>query len=198
MSNAKNVSTAKPQVGGAIYTAPPGTILPTDAITGLDEAFKNLGYVSEDGMTNANEIESEDIKAWGGETVANVQTSKEDSFTYTLIEVLNTAVLKEIYGESNVTGDLETGIKIKVNNKELEEHCIVVDMILHGNILKRIVIPAGKVSEIGEISYKDDEAIGYETTIKCIAFDNEGNTHFEYIQKAPAGSSGGGTEGGDD
>lgn len=189
MSNAQNVSTAKPKVGGAVYSAPLGTVLPTDAITELDTEFKSLGYISEDGLTNENTPESENIIAWGGDTVASVQTSKEDSFTYTLIEATNINVLKEVYGDDNVTGDLETGIAIKVNNKELEEHCLVVDMVLKGGVLKRIVIPSGKVAEIGEISYADADAIGYETTIQAIP-DSEGNTHYEYIQKTS--SNGGG------
>src|SRR5690625_2221656 len=186
MSNAQNVTTAKPKVGGAIYTAPVGTELPTDAITDLDADFKSLGYVSEDGLTNENTPESENIKAWGGDTVASVQTGKEDKFTYTLIEALNINVLKQVFGPDNVEGDLDSGISIKVNNKELQEHVVVIDMIMRGNILKRIVIPAGKVAEVGEISYKDDEAVGYETTLECIP-DIDGNTHYEYIQKAPEG-----------
>lgn len=193
MSNAQNVSTAKPKIGGAVYSAPLGTELPKDAITDLNSEFKSLGYISEDGMTNENSPESENIPAWGGDIVATVQTSKEDTFTYTLIEATNVDVLKEVYGQDNVTGDLETGITIKANAKELEEHCLVVDMILKGGILKRIVIPSGKVSELGEISYKDDEAVGYETTVQCIP-DSDGNTHYEYIQK-PTGDGGGGVEG---
>ena len=46
MSNVANVSTAKPKVGGAIYSAPLGTTLPVDATTALDVAFKSLGYIS--------------------------------------------------------------------------------------------------------------------------------------------------------
>lgn len=189
MSNAQNVTTAKPKVGGAVWSAPLGTTLPTDAITELDTEFNSLGYISEDGLTNANTPESENIKAWGGDTVANVQTSKDDTFTYTLIEAMNVNVLKEVYGQDNVTGTLETGIAIKANNKEHEEHCLVIDMILKGGILKRIVIPSGKVSEVGEISYADNEAVGYETTIEAIA-DADGNTHYEYIQKASSGGGG--------
>jgi len=196
MSNAQNVSTAKPKIGGAIYTAPAGTTLPTNAIDELSFEFKSLGYVSEDGLTNENTPESENIKAWGGDTVANVQTSKEDRFTYTLLEVLNVDVLKQVFGDDNVDGDLETGIKIKSNNKELNEHAVVIDMILRDNVLKRIVIPAGKVAEIGEVSYVDNEPIGYETTLECIP-DEAGNTHYEYIQKAPGNSGGsGGSSGG--
>lgn len=185
MSNAQNVSTAKPKVGGAVYSAPLDTTLPLDASTELDEAFKGLGYISEDGLSNENTPESENIIAWGGATVANVQTSKEDTFTYTLIEATNVYVLKEVYGQDNVTGDLETGITIKANSKELEEHCLVIDMILKGGILKRIVIPSGKISEVGEISYADGDAIGYETTVQAIE-DSKGNTHYEYIQKPTA------------
>src|SRR5699024_902376 len=164
MSKAQNVSTAKPKIGGAVWTAPLGTTLPTDALSELGASSKSLEYISDDGLTNEYTPESENIKAWGGDTVANVQTSKEDSFTYTLIEAMNVDVLKQVYGEDNVTGTLETGIVIKANNKEHEEHCLVIDMILKGGVLKRIVIPSGKVSEVGEIAYVDEEAIGYETT----------------------------------
>ena len=54
MADAKNVTAAKPKVGGAVWRAPLGTTLPTDAKTALDKAFKSLGYISGDGLTNAN------------------------------------------------------------------------------------------------------------------------------------------------
>lgn len=182
MSDVKNVSAAKPQTGGAISIAPVGTPLPQNATSALDPAFQKMGYVSEDGLTNDTSIETENIKAWGGDTVLVTRTSREDTFGYTLLEVLSISVLKYVYGAANVTGDLTSGIEIKVNNKVDEAVSIVVDMILNGGVLKRIVVPNGSVSEVGTITYRDNEPIGYNTTLACVP-DSDENTHYEYIVK---------------
>ena len=65
MADVKNVSAGKPKIGGALYRAPFGTTLPTDAETALNKAFGALGYISDDGMTNENSPDSSSVKAWG-------------------------------------------------------------------------------------------------------------------------------------
>lgn len=190
MAQVENVTTAKPKIDGAIYSAPKGTTLPTDAKAALDPAFKTLGYVSEDGLTNSNSPSSDTIKGWGGDTVATVQTEKQNTFSYTLIESLNINVLKEAYGEENVNGTLETGIVIKANAKELPEHPVVIDMTLRDGIYQRIVIPNGKVSEIGDISYTDSDAVGFEITLTALP-DTTGDTAKTYIVDPNAEQGGG-------
>lgn len=182
MNTANNVSVGKPKIDGAISVAPLGTTLPTDAETALDAAFKGLGYVSDAGLVNTNTATTQDVKAWGADTVLTLQTEKPDTFKFTLIEVLNEDVMKFIYGDSNVSGTLATGITVKANATEAVERCIVVDMLMRGGALKRIVIPNGKVTTVGDITYSDGAAIGYETTVSALP-DASGNTHYEYIIK---------------
>lgn len=183
MNTASNVSAGKPKITGAIYAAPLGTTLPTDTTTALNEAFKPLGYCSEDGLVNSTDLQSENIKAWGGDTVLSVQTSRDDTFKFTLLEILNLDVCKFVYGNDNVTGTLDTGVTITVNNKEVDERALVIDLILRNNTAKRIVIPDGKLSDLGDINYVDNDAVGYETTMTCMP-DASGNTHYEYIKRA--------------
>lgn len=177
----ENVSTGAPKIGGYAFRAPVSTTLPTDAVTALDKAFKSLGFISEDGVTNSNSPESDDVKDWGGTTVLSVQSSKDDTWKFTLIESKNIDVLKTIYGDENVTGDLETGLTIKANSSELDYDAYVFEMVMRSGTKKRVVLPKAKITEIGDVTYNKSDEIGYEITLTC-APDADGNTHYEYMK----------------
>lgn len=186
VNTATNVTVGTPKAKGAVFMAPVGTALPKDATSALDSAFVNMGYISEDGVVNGNELSTESIKAWGKDTVLVTESEKNDTWQLTFIEALNVDVLKLVYGEDNVSGDLETGITVKANSTEQEDHVFVIDTILRGRALKRVVLPLARASEFGDITYADSEALGYETTLTCQP-DSDGNTHYEYIVKKTSG-----------
>ena len=91
-------------------------------------------------------------------------------------------MLKAVYRSDNVTGSLSSGVTVKANAKEAESGVWAIELVLNNNTVKRIVIPDGKISEIGDITYSDTDAVGYEITITAIP-DTSGNTHYEYIKK---------------
>lgn len=179
-NNAANVSTGKPKAAGAIFTAPYETETPTDATTALVAAFLGLGYVSEDGLVNAIETDTESIPAWGGDTVLMVNTSREETFTFTFIET-NENVLSEVYGEDNVTVGLDDEITVVHSNIDRVPRRYVFEIALTNKRVKRIVVPRAQITEVGEVTYADGEAIGYEVTIAALPDGPQGITATEYI-----------------
>lgn len=181
MSEASNVTAGKPKVGGAVYRAPLGTTLPESVTDTLDAAFKELGYISDAGVKNSNSPSNTAIKAWGGDTVLDVQTEKPDTFQMNFIEATNVEVLKTVYGDDNVSGTLATGITITANSQEQNNQVLVIDMVLKNGSVKRIVLPDCKVTAVADIVYSDSTAVGYDTTLSAYP-DSDGNTHYEYIK----------------
>lgn len=175
-----NVSAGKPNISGAVYRAALGSTIPTDATTALAAAYKCMGYVSEDGMTNSNTLSSTDIKAWGGDIVLSIQDEKNDKFQFKLLEVLNPDVLKAVHGAANVTGSLSTGITVDVNSTEQEEAIWVFELAMRDSAIKRIVVPDAKITEIGDVVYSDSDAVAYDITLTAYP-DSSGDTHHEYI-----------------
>ena len=179
--NTQNVSASKPKTGGAIFRAPLGTALPKSYSENLDAAFKNLGYVSEDGIVNGNSPSGDKVRAWGGSTVLNYMEDKPDTFQMKLLEAFNSDVLKTIYREKNVKVDTNGDIAVTVTAEDMEQFCWVIDMILKGGRAKRIVIPVASIVEMQEINYRDNEPIGYGITLAAEP-DASGAYHYEYIQ----------------
>lgn len=179
MNDQSNVSFGKPKATGAVFVAPAGTAVPTDATTALAGAYKGLGYVSEDGLVNSVETDTEQVHAWGGDKVLEGQTTFSEMFTVNLIET-NAEALKVYYGEDNVDVDGDD-ITVRANGTELPDVVVVFELVLTGGRIKRIVVPKGRIADrSAEITYVDGEAIAYPAVFTAFP-DADGNTHTEYI-----------------
>lgn len=179
MENSQYVYVASPKVGGAVWSAPDGTTLPTDAVTDLPTAFECLGYISEDGIVNAVETDTEEIKAYGGKVVKTVQSSRKETFTFTPIET-NKVVLAEQYGDDNVTIDKDGNLTVKHNAFARPSRVYVIETLLDNNRVSRDVIPFGRITNVGEKTYASGSAVASEIEITCEE-DSSGNTAYTYI-----------------
>lgn len=189
---ATNVTAGKPRNSGAVFSAPTGTTLPTDAVTAMatiSELYKDLGYVSEDGLTESISIATTAIKEWGGSIVLITQDEKTATFKFKLIEYLNPDVQKFVNGDDNVTGTVGTGLKISVTDADAEERVLVFWQILRDSVPLRIVVPRCKITTIGDIVYKGNEAVAYDLTVQAIKND-AGQYYDKYIGGA-SGATGG-------
>lgn len=182
-NTAMNVSTGKPAVSGGIYRAPLGTTLPTDATTALSGSFESLGYIATGGVTHAINLETGEYRAWGGDLVMSYQTSKTNTFAFGLIEVLNKTTYETIYGAAAVSGTLSTGISVAADGSDMSEYVYVIELAMRDGAVKRIVIPDGKVTAVGDVVYQDSDAVSYPVTITA-QVNSAGKSHYEYIKKA--------------
>lgn len=99
---ATNVVSGSPLATGGVLIGALTATAPTSA-KGTLTGFTGAGYIGEDGLTETNERSSDNIRAWGGDTVKVVQTEHDISYSFTFLETLNSDVLKAVYGDANVT-----------------------------------------------------------------------------------------------
>ena len=182
-NTATNITTGKPKISGAVFRGPLSATIPTNATTALSSDFVCLGYVSEDGLENNNELDVSAIKAWGGMIVYRSLNELDDNFKLTLLESENPDVLKAVYGDKNVEVDDSTGaITVHVKADDPEEGVWVFELALRNGMAKRIVIPDGAITSRETITYNDSDAVGYGITVSAYP-DANGETHKEYMVK---------------
>lgn len=178
------VSLGKFKVGGYAYWAPAGTTLPTDSATALPSAYKLLGYLSEDGLTNTTDTDTTEIKDANGTTVMKVITSYAESYQFALLEVLRAEAAKMRYNSDAVTGT-DKSMTIKHQMPSDEDFVLVFEIAMSGNVKDRLVIGNGTRAEFGDRQVHAGDAQVYDITVSANDMGN-GVTAIEYIGRATA------------
>lgn len=185
-NNTANVSAGKGVKGGYIYSAPVGTALPTDIETKLDNAFKVLGFISEDGITISVEEDSSDLVDMNGDVMDSTYSNRAETLAFTLAEI-KAGTFKQEHGSLNVTD--ENGlITIKHNGDNHESNSYVFELLLKDGRRWRMVVPNAKLSELGDLTISSSELCQREITLKC-AVDTAGNTIYDYIESTETEAS---------
>lgn len=165
-----------------------GTLLPRlldlDLLdpTALPAAYTCVGYLSEDGVTNATDTDTTDINEMGGIKVLSEISGYGETWQFNMIET-NEASLKLRFGTANVTG---TADKLTVYHAipSGESLVLVFEIAMTGNRVKRIVVADGTITEFDDTTYSAGEAIGYGVTMSANPSDLiNGATSVEYIAK---------------
>lgn len=177
---------AKPiSVTGGIKVAPLGTVTPTDPTSVLNAAFKELGYVNEDGLKLSHDASDDKIKVWGGVTIRTIRSDYSATITGTLLSTLDVDVLKTVFGDNQV--QQKSGfIAIKHTSDIAPEKVYIIetkDASTGGR--KRYVVPKGQITVSGDVNLSHKEITGFEITIEALA-DKDGVCYYEFIETAPA------------
>lgn len=134
-----------------------------NATSALPVAWVDLGYFSEDGLTENKERDSNEIPAWqNGDIVRTVYTKGKLTLNGTLIET-KVETVETYYGSAVNTTDGSVEINpIDTGGR----HAWVLDYI-DGDKYVRLYIPDGEVTETGEVTIAGTDAVGYEITIQA-------------------------------
>lgn len=163
-----NVLVGSPRIsGGLLISLTPIALndYPTDATTAIS-GMNPVGYIGEGGVVEMINRESKPLPAWGGDVVRHLQTSHSVQYKFTFLETANADVLKVMYGENNVSGNLSTGIVVKRNSLLLPKFSMSQEM-LDGQVSIRNFVPLAQIIDVGDITYVDSDSISYEVTVEA-------------------------------
>lgn len=175
LGNTKNVLAGIPDSTGGLWVK--DLVKDKSAYPGKDTDLKGdgwipVGFISEDGVTEASERSVEKVKAWGGDTVRTLQTEHDISYKFTFYEMGNPEVLKLVYGDENVTVGDDGTVDITQNSKVLPHKSFCIE-VTDGDTKIRKFIPDGQITETGELQMTHSAVMGIEATVEAFT-DSEG------------------------
>lgn len=176
------LSTANVRVAvtGALYVDITGAgTAPTTSSSSPAAAYKDMGYVSEDGvtLTMPDGGDSTPIKAWqNGATVRTVRSSTEDlpQLSLTLIET-KLEVIQAVFG-TTVTAAVADG-SFEVDTTDTRTPVRLILDVIDGAELIRVYSPLATVTSVGEINLTSQDAIGYNVTFEL---DRDGTAGYNF------------------
>lgn len=177
--DASQVTVGSAKVTGAVFVAPEGTALPTDATTALSNSFKLLGFTSDAGVQISESSSSDEIRAWEGRTkVYEVQTEYTEAVSFTPIQC-NSDVAKLMWGDSWVTVENDGSMHIKHHGGTIDPVVIAIESTPREGIVKRNV-GTFQLNERGEQTMDGTQVDGRQLSFDAIE-DDDGVTMHEFI-----------------
>ena len=153
---------------GMFYTAPAGTSLPTYPGASLS-AWTEVGDVDADGITFSTR-DSSTLKNWAGEPKRVIPGTDPATIKAKIMDTTET-VLKTIFGSSNVTktaASAQHGELLSVNLDAKPTNAAFLFIMKDGDRMTYVGTSNGLISELGDITFKGDEAVEWDVTIQGI------------------------------
>lgn len=158
-------------IDSAVSVGPVGTTAPTTPTAALNASFVELGWISDDGLTETRDLQSDQKRAWqGGAVVRTVRTSDTRRFKFVAWETNKTVMGLMRPGSTPSTSTGVTTTQVKAYTGQ-DIRAWVIDQ-RDGAINVRKIIPTGEVVEVGDIVSQNGEIVAYEMTVECYPDSN--------------------------
>ena len=146
-------------VTGGIFFAPTGTALPTSPSASKNAAFLEVGYVTDAGIVQSIGNTTKEIKAWqNADVVRRIQTDHSATFKFAMLETNANSLAAYYLSYAAGVTQIKSGV--------MPRKSWILDVV-DGTNLIRIVLPDAQITERGDVSYVNGDAISYPVTIEC-------------------------------
>lgn len=159
------------KAAGYFYHAPKNTALPADPLAELGEAWENVGYVAEDGITWHHGRTATPLKDWARQIMRQIQ---EDSTGTVQVPIISTTaeVLKTIFGEEHVTETAASTAHGKLAAVEVEEGVISGEeaflfIMKDGDDVMMLGTQNGFITEVGDVAFAPGDPITWDATVSA-------------------------------
>lgn len=158
-------------IDSGVWVGNVGTTAPTTPTAAPGVGWTELGWLGDDGLTEARELDSDQKRAWqGAAVVRTVRTSDTRRFTFVCLET-NTAVMGLVRpGSTPSTNAGITTTAVKAFTGQDPRAWLLYQRDGAIDVLK--IIQNGEVVEQSDITSQNGEIVAYEMTVECYADSN--------------------------
>ena len=154
---------------GMFFHAPKGTALPAYPTAELAAAWKEVGYVAEDGISWHHGRSSEALKDWSNTIRRQLQSTDDKTVTVPIIST-TAEVLKTIFGESNVVSGAATAdhgnlISVEVKEGTLSGEEAFLFLMKDGEDAFMLGTTSGFITTLDDIAFAPGAAITWNATV---------------------------------
>ena len=169
---------------GMFYHATAGTSLPTDPSTSLAAAWKEVGDVSDAGITLALNKTSTNLRNWANVIKRVIMTEHSETIQAPIMDTTEEA-LKTVVGEKNVT-KASNVVTVSLSDADLPKEEAFLFVMKDGDDLIMIGCSYGQVTAVENVAFQPGSAINWTPTITATGDDG-----FKLIMKEATGATGG-------
>lgn len=162
---------------GGAWVSTLGTAQPSDPESVPPSPWLAIGAISEDGLTNGVEEDTEQFTPWGlSSPFRTVVTSSIRTFSFTAWET-NRPIVRALQNRLDVatlTPDMDGIITYAETASQTPDRRSWLFDIYDGDVWERFYVPEGEITERSDVTYAQGEMVGYEWTISTYP-DASGN-----------------------
>jgi hypothetical protein len=153
---------------GHVYVAPVGTAAPVDVLTAYSATWKELGYISEDGVGITPSVDVADIKAWQSLLpVKQSLTGMDLELTFDMIQVNQQTSALYFFGSAWVTTVSLATMTIS-SSPSLDERALSIEWKDDANYINRLTVGRGLVTDRDQLVLKRSDAVAFGVTFHAL------------------------------